>query len=190
MRALISQPMTFWMALAALLVSIATLLHTYRKSRHERQLDSLERRSNLLFKLIEAESKAAIARLNLGYASSVLGRLRSHPLLHSQVADAFRHSANEALQRLQEDQVNLELQFAEIQTVVDALRTNSEKLDDNADSKKIEKLMPEAQRLQAKIDTFSNLVAAATARFENSLKVLDDSLANLQNAASGKESGG
>lgn len=189
MNALTSQPATFWMALVALLVSVASLLHTYRKSRLERQLDSLGRRSQLLFKLTDAESKAAIAKIKLMYSRSALGQLNSHPLLQSEVADAFFPGATSGLQQLDDMQVKPEMQLREIEGLINTLRTNCNSLDDNADPRKIEKLMPDAQSLQARIDTFSNLVAVATTTLENSLKTLDSNLKKLENAASEKQPG-
>jgi hypothetical protein len=187
MRGLTAQPPAFWIALLALLVSMVSLSHTLMKSRRERQLDTLGRRSQLLFKLIDAESKATIAKMNLGYSRSILGQLNSHRLLQGDIATTFFPQAANDLQEFNAMQEDLERRFTELEAVVDRLRSNCGTLGDNDDPKKIETLMPEAQRLQAGIDTFSILVATATTRLEGSLKILDSTLADLKNSAPGNQ---
>src|SRR2546423_537513 len=87
MELLKSQPLSFWVSFLAACVSIFSIVLTYRNSRHSKQLDSLQRRSQLLYKLTEAKSKVLIVKLNLMYSKAKLQALHTNPILIKLIAE-------------------------------------------------------------------------------------------------------
>lgn len=173
MRDLISQPVAVWIALVAVLVGIVTLWHTLKKSRGERQLDSAARRTHLYSELNKADTSAHSTKMNLERTRYLIGRLNSHHVLQGNIAADILPRSRRFLRKLQSEQAGLETQFAEFEKILERLQQKTRALDDRADPKKIESLIPEAERVQVKLHKLSSRITSASTSLENTLRTLD-----------------
>jgi predicted RNase H-like nuclease (RuvC/YqgF family) len=188
-----SQPLSLWISLVAALVSILSFIATYTNMKRNRHLDTLERRTQLLLKLIDVESRIVIGKLILDRSRGLLRRCESHPI--PRAVSAMRQADQIELRRAGESfaaaltnledlskmQVDLENQIMEIEQIVKGLRERCDGFDESTNPKEIEKVIPRAHEMQSKMESFSTMITSACERpLENSLRVLDDVGAQLR----------
>ena len=177
----------------ALLVSIVSFIVTYRNMKRSQHLDTLERRKELLIKLIDVEGKIVIGKLTLGHSRDLLRRCESHPIPRAisemrqaeqielrRAAEAFA-AALTNLEDLSKTQMGLESQILEVEQIVKDLRKKCDGFDESTNPRDIEKVIPLAHEMHSRMQSISTMITSACeGPLESSLKTLDDIRSQLR----------
>lgn len=159
---LVSQPLALWLSLIATLVSIISLYFSLKNQRRVRRMDALQKRSQLLFKLSEADSQLVTAILSQRHLNLALKEFRLKPLSNS--------SEIKDIAEIEEDNSRLDLILDDLTKEVEALQHSFEDYTAKTDPSVIEELLPEVNRIKVNIEKTSKVISSSMTTLENMLE--------------------
>lgn len=168
---------------AALLISLAALFLNYRNTRLNRHLDALQRRTSILIRLIDSQSKATALKVKLNESKRSLLRFESRqqtsPIFKTVNLPGFKeasHSFKSAAAMLTDMPamvVGMEKELSDVDELLRSLRERCDRFNESTDAREIEKLHPLAHELETKIITVSARVDSAQSHIDGAHRIID-----------------
>ena len=140
---LVLQPVSFWVSVIATVISITSLYLSQRNSKRAQGLVTLEKRTKILYEIIDAQSKLIAVESKMNQTDSELKLLRSN--------STFQQSRMD-ITRLENDNLVARQMASRLAKVLDKLKAKLESITEETKPSVIEKLMPEIRYLQSKLD--------------------------------------
>ena len=162
-----AQPPAFWLSIVATIISICSFLFSLANTKRTRKLDTLQRRTQVLNKISEVESKLGIIEMNFRLLDRAMKELQSMPIANE------RHIAN-AIQskEIEEGQKRLKGQLAELQEETECIRKSCRKITSKTDPALIEGILPEVERINKLADLQGSLSIEMTKLIEKTINQL------------------
>jgi hypothetical protein len=189
----------------AILISLASLVMSYRNTKRDRQVDTLQRRTNLLIRLTDISQKSIALKVALVDSKRSLSRFESRgetsPIFriidHPAVKEALRNPALAEpteqflaqleigydtivkglamIPELKDTLSEIERQHQELDEILNRLRSDCDEFDQSTDPREIEKLNPEAHKLEVELARLSDMIRSTLdGPLRNSHEVLDN----------------
>jgi hypothetical protein len=178
-----AQLISILMSGAALLLSLAALILNHRNTRLNRHLDALQRRTGILIRLIDSQSKATALKLKLNESKRSLLRFESRqqtsPIFKIVNLPGFQEAsqpfkaAAATLTEMPAMVVGMEKQLSDVDAILRSLRERCDRFTELTDPREIEKLHPLAHELEIKIITVSADVGSAQVHIDGAHKSID-----------------
>lgn len=178
-----AQLISILMSAAALILSLAALILNYRNTKLNRHLDALQRRTSVLIRLIDSQSKATALKVKLNDTKRSLSRFEARreasPIFKIVNLPGFKEASQafEAAAAMLTDMpamvVGMENQLSDVDKILRSLRDRCDRFNESTDSREIEKLHLLAHELETKIITVSADVGSAQNHIDGAHKTID-----------------
>lgn len=171
-------------------MSLAALLLNYRNTRLNRHLDALQRRTSILIRLIDSQSKATDLKVKLNESKRSLWRFESRqetsPIFKIPELPMFQEgsqqlkTAEATLTDMPAMVLGMEKQLSDVDGILWSLRERCDQFTEATDPREIEKLHPLAHELEIKIIAVSGRVDSAQGRIDGAHKSIDSLATQLR----------
>lgn len=168
---IVSQPVSLWFSLIATAVSIASFCLSQRNNKRAQGLVALEKRTKILYEVIDAQSKLIAVENAISQANAEMRLLRSNSRFQESKMD---------VSSLDSDYLSIRQMASGLARTLDVLKAKLKEVNEETRPSFIESLMPEIRYLQNGIDQLSLSLESGLITLKSMREIFEEADRELQ----------